>query len=59
MKPIEAVPQDITRVFLNLFGSGFYAANKRARAHGNGSLRPVLPQAGGSTLAELPEDRTR
>ena len=28
-QPIELVPQDITRVFLNLFGNGFYAANKR------------------------------
>ena len=30
-------PQEITRVFLNLFGNGFYAANKRrsgARRHG-------------------------
>jgi two-component system NtrC family sensor kinase len=26
---IEVVPQDITRVFLNLFGNGFYAAAKR------------------------------
>jgi signal transduction histidine kinase len=41
LKPIELVPQDITRVFLNLFGNGFYAANKRAQAHGNG-FRPVL-----------------
>jgi two-component system NtrC family sensor kinase len=42
IKPIEVVPQDITRVFLNLFGNGFYAANKRARARGDGSFRPVL-----------------
>src|SRR6185437_823504 len=28
---IEVVPQDMTRVFLNLIGNGFYAANKRAR----------------------------
>jgi len=42
MQPIELVPQDITRVFLNLFGNGFYAANKRARAHGDGRFRPVL-----------------
>src|SRR6202011_5221782 len=40
--PIELVPQDITRVFLNLFGNGFYATNKRTRAHGDGSFRPVL-----------------
>ena len=42
MRPVELVPQDITRVFLNLFGNGFYAANKRARAAGDGSFRPVL-----------------
>ena len=30
--PIEVNPQDITRVLLNLFSNGFYAANKRARA---------------------------
>jgi len=42
MLPVELVPQDITRVFLNLFGNGFYAANKRARAARDGSFRPVL-----------------
>jgi two-component system, NtrC family, sensor kinase len=42
IKTIELVPQDITRVFLNLFGNGFYAANKRARAYTDGSFRPVL-----------------
>jgi hypothetical protein len=29
--PIELVPQDISRVYLNLFGNGFYAATKRQR----------------------------
>jgi signal transduction histidine kinase len=42
LKPIELSPQEITRVFLNLFGNGFYAANKRAQQKGNGSFRPVL-----------------
>ncbi len=28
--PIELVPQDVTRVLLNLIGNGFYAATKRA-----------------------------
>ena len=28
--PVELVPQDVTRVFLNLFGNGFYAANSAA-----------------------------
>jgi signal transduction histidine kinase len=32
----------MTRVFLNLFGNGFYAANKRAQANGETSFRPVL-----------------
>jgi len=40
--PVELVPQDMTRVFLNLFGNGFYAANKRQRAINNGAFRPVL-----------------
>ena len=31
MAPIEVNPQDMTRVFLNLFSNGFYAATKRAR----------------------------
>jgi signal transduction histidine kinase len=40
-KPIELVPQDVTRVFLNLFGNGFYAANKRRLAREAG-FRPTL-----------------
>jgi two-component system, NtrC family, sensor kinase len=38
---IEVVPQDAMRVFLNLIGNGFYAANKRSRT-GDGAFRPVL-----------------
>jgi signal transduction histidine kinase len=45
LKPIELAPQEITRVFLNLFGNGFYAANKRARENGEGSFRPCLTVA--------------
>src|SRR5215813_6385579 len=45
LKPIELAPQEITRVFVNLFGNGFYAANKRAHANGDGSFRPVLAVA--------------
>jgi two-component system NtrC family sensor kinase len=41
LTPIEVVPQDVTRVFLNLFGNGFYAADKRRREAGDG-FRPVL-----------------
>ena len=40
--PIELVPQDITRVFLNLFGNGFYAANKRGKDAERPSFKPVL-----------------
>ena len=40
--PIELVPQDMTRVFLNLFGNGFYAAAKRGREEGEANFRPVL-----------------
>jgi signal transduction histidine kinase len=40
--PVELVPQDMTRVFLNLFGNGFYAANERRRVVANGTFRPVL-----------------
>jgi two-component system, NtrC family, sensor kinase len=42
LKPIVLAPQEMTRVFLNLFGNGFYAATKRARDNANGSFRPVL-----------------
>jgi PAS domain S-box-containing protein len=41
-QPIELVPQDVTRVFLNLFGNGFYAANKRRLGGGEAGYRPTL-----------------
>jgi signal transduction histidine kinase len=40
--PVELVPQDMTRVLLNLFGNGFYAANKRRGAAANGGFKPTL-----------------
>jgi signal transduction histidine kinase len=40
--PIELVPQDITRVCLNVFGNGFYAATKRQREVSDGSFKPTL-----------------
>jgi PAS domain S-box-containing protein len=40
--PIELAPQEMTRVFLNLFGNGFYAATKRARGNGEAGYRPTL-----------------
>ena len=40
--PIELAPQEMTRVFLNLFGNGFYAATERARGNGGAAYRPTL-----------------
>ncbi len=45
LAPIEVAPQEITRVFLNLFSNGFYAANRRARDSGNSAFRPTLAVA--------------
>jgi PAS domain S-box-containing protein len=40
--PIEVNPQDMTRVFLNIFSNGFYAANKRARSGEDSAFMPTL-----------------
>ena len=40
--PVELAPQDMTRVLLNLFGNGFYAANKRRRETTDGAFKPLL-----------------
>src|SRR3984893_2004781 len=40
--PLDLVPQDVTRVFLNLFGNGFYAANKRGKEANGRTFRPSL-----------------
>ena len=45
LSPVELAPQEMTRVLLNLFGNGFYAAAKRARANEDGPFRPVLAVA--------------
>jgi signal transduction histidine kinase len=42
LAPIELAPQEMTRVFLNLFGNGFYAAHKRAQANGGAAYQPKL-----------------
>jgi signal transduction histidine kinase len=42
MAPIELAPQDMTRVFLNLFSNGFYAATRRARTGAEAGLVPTL-----------------
>jgi signal transduction histidine kinase len=41
-KLIEVVPQDITRVFLNLFGNGFYATRKHHLGGADADYRPTL-----------------
>ncbi|MFO1081244.1 MAG: GAF domain-containing protein [Reyranellaceae bacterium] len=57
--PIELVPQDVTRVFLNLFGNGFYATRKRRQAAaGDPSWRPTLTVAT-RDLGEAVEMRVR
>ena len=40
--PIEVNPQDMTRVFLNLFSNGFYATTRRARDGGDAGFVPTL-----------------
>ena len=40
--PIELVPQEMTRVFINIFGNGFYAANRRSQQMAELQYRPVL-----------------
>ena len=59
--PIDLVPQDVTRVFLNLFGNGFYAANKR-RAATAGDFRPMLKvstrEAGGMVEIRVRDNGT-
>jgi two-component system NtrC family sensor kinase len=43
--PIELAPQEITRVLLNLFSNGFYAADKRRREIAEPDFRPTLKVA--------------
>jgi signal transduction histidine kinase len=50
LAPIEIVPQDITRVFLNLFGNGFYAAAKKSRAAGDGPVLKVTTRDLGNEI---------
>ena len=40
--PISLAPQDMMRVFLNLFGNAFYAANKRRRETNDKEFKPIL-----------------
>src|SRR5205085_46097 len=58
LRRMELAPQEMTRVFLNLFGNGFYAATKRARENGDASFRPILTVAT-RELGEAVEIRVR
>jgi signal transduction histidine kinase len=42
LAPLELVPQDITRVLLNLFANGFYAAHERQRNGAPPEFQPTL-----------------
>ena len=42
---LELVPQDMTRVFLNLFANGFYAVGKRRQNGGDPGYQPTLKVA--------------
>jgi signal transduction histidine kinase len=42
LAPTELVPQEMTRVFLNLFGTGFYATTKRQRDGAGPDFRSTL-----------------
>jgi PAS domain S-box-containing protein len=42
LKQIELAPHEITRVLLNMFGNGFYAATKRQRDGAEPGFGPVL-----------------
>jgi signal transduction histidine kinase len=39
---VEIMPQEITRVLVNLFGNAFYAVNKRAQEIGDRSYQPTV-----------------
>jgi two-component system, NtrC family, sensor kinase len=41
LAPVDVVPQELTRVLLNLLGNGFYAASKRSR-ESDGTYCPAL-----------------
>jgi GAF domain-containing protein len=45
LAPTELAPQEMTRVFLNLFGNGLYATAKRQRDGAGPEFRPILKVA--------------
>ena len=58
LAPMELAPQEMTRVFLNLFGNGFYATAKRQRDGAVPEFRPTLKVAT-RELGEAVEVRVR
>jgi hypothetical protein len=62
LAPIEVVPHDVTRVFLNLIGNRFHAAKKRSREAGD-DFRPLLQVGlclvGRSCLCHPPSEENR
>jgi PAS domain S-box-containing protein len=58
LAPTELAPQEMTRVFLNLFGNGFYATTKRQRDGAGPEFRPMLKVAT-RDLGEVVEVRVR
>jgi GAF domain-containing protein len=56
--PTELAPQEMTRVFLNLFGNGFYATNKRQQDGASQDFRPTLKVAT-RDLGDVVEVRVR
>jgi GAF domain-containing protein len=45
LAPVELVPQDMMRVFINLIGNGFHAAHQRRLQAADPGFRPVLTVA--------------
>jgi light-regulated signal transduction histidine kinase (bacteriophytochrome) len=58
LAPTALAPQEMTRVFLNLFGNGFYATAKRQRDGAGPEFRPTLSVAA-RDLGETVEVRVR
>jgi GAF domain-containing protein/nitrogen-specific signal transduction histidine kinase len=58
LAPTELAPQEMTRVFLNLFGNGFYTTAKRQRDGAGPDFRPTL-KAATRELGEAVEVRVR
>ena len=56
--PVEMVPQDVTRVLLNLIGNGFYAGTKRRHDGAEPDFRPTLKVAT-QDLSDAVEIRVR